>query len=293
MRYSSALILLFTFLTCLYSCNKKEKVLKEDLKSSLKGTWFSNKIKYYDLLNGTSLLSANYLDLQPPTKTNELDVLPAQITFEDQGTYTSLTHRNGLHFATFGNVKSPDFRYAGTWFINESNLHFDKGVSEFSGASSHVMTILKLTNDSLILETSDPQAIYEWAYYNEGARAFLIDLQNVENSCSRSGPDRFGGKELAATYALYKGYLEAVKNEPITFNPFGIGARKGGSDIFDRTYKVLQPQVPITDSCYKANFNTNFNLGFNQAKSQLSTYKFRSQKLTFFFSRTPNPQDIE
>lgn len=284
-------LLLLAFLGfLLLGCKREEKIPNERTRKQLEGTWYSDRIVRYDLLNNTSAETAIYYDSKPRVVSTPLDNMASQFSLYSDGTYLSLSHRLAVYFALVGNAKNADYKYAGTWQLqNDGNkIIFDKGIYEFDGSSSRYFDIALLTEDSLKLETTNPQAIYDWAYLL-GQSTILIDLYpSIQNTCVGGG-GFLGGKDFAALYGNDLGYRDATLDVDISYNPFGLGRRRGVVKSFNEIYK---PQMaPIFDSCYQANLPSSYQLGFTNGSNLTTNVKARSAKLTFVFSRTQRTDD--
>ena len=280
--------IIFTILIFLFSCKKEEKIVLKEEKKTISGTWYSSSIRFRDVLNGIPNADNQFTDSYPYKVKTDNDLLPSQIKFNGDGSYTSVTHRELLYFAIAGNVKGNN--NGGTWYITtENKIYFDKGFYEFNSFAPRILQIVKSTSDSLILETSDPNAVYDWTYiYSTGFTASQ-DLSGFSNSCNSNSSIQLGGLQFAQKYAAYKGYLDATKNVSKEFNPFGLGLRRGGVDQFNKSYTTFKALAPLADSCYKSNFDQYYDAGYQQAQTQLANYKNRTQRITFYFSRIPNP----
>jgi hypothetical protein len=279
-------IFVFCFLGLL-ACKKEEKILYKDQKNKLEGTWYLDKIVFYDLLNDSSAVTNTYFDSKPLVPHTSYDDQPAQFTLLDDGTYTSISHRLGIYFALIGN-QSTSSGNTGLWQLVENGtiLYFDQGVYEFEGSSPRYYTITQLTNDSLKLETSEPQAVYDWAYLY-GLESMALDLYPLLFDGCTSADKTYGGQEFAATYGAQLGYQEATLKTPITLNPFGIGLRRGLVNAFNQIYSPTK--VPKFDSCYQANLPSYYASGFNAGSKLPSTVHSRFSKITFVLSRNPDP----
>jgi hypothetical protein len=275
------------------ACKKEEKVLLENENKTIKGTWYTKNADFKDVLNGTSNSTTKIVDFKPTQRADSYDDYSSQIIFKEDGTYQAVSHRNVLNFAIIGNYKNTDYRYGGLWslFYDVSKIQFDKGVNEFNGIKPAVLNLKKLSSDSLILETSDKQQVHEWAIGLGRNTTREVRENQLVNQCSTGDTYFYGGKELAAFFATYKGYLEYTKDLPLDFNPYGLGVRKGAVQEFDTLYQSFVQVAPKADSCYQVNYNTYFNAGYNQAKAQYQNYQFRTQTITFYFSRFPNPNE--
>ena len=283
MNFKINLNIIIVLATLLFSCKREEILTMPYEKKSLNGVWFSTAIKLKDVLNGKDNVQLTVKESYFPNSFSEYNNLPSQIKFSDDGSYTSVTHDDLLNFAFAGDVKRNSS--GGTWIITSSKqIHFDKGYYEFNEQTPRILKIIKLSSDSLILQTEDPYFIHDWALQYGQMEAFKQDLSGFYNVCSHPY-GKFVGLEFARKYATFIAFSEISKNYKITINPFGIGYRKGCVKTFDSKYSDFQKLAPIADSCYQQNFQTFYQEGKAQAKAQNEFVKTRSQSVTFYFSR--------
>ena len=279
-------------LVFLFGCKKEEKILQKTEKLTIEGTWYSNKIVLNESINDTSYPSTDFEDAKPLIIETVNDNLSSQIEFKEDGTYQSLSHRLMIYFALIGNVKGQSYRNDGVWqFVdNGKQLYFDQGVYEFEGSSPRYFTITLLSPDSLKLESSNPKAIYDWAFLN-GQTSFTIDeypqIQNVVKSNSSLKP---GGIELAEKFAFFEGYLDTTKSESVEFDPLRLGLRRGGVEAFRAYQDTIAKYKPIAFIAFNTNYDANYKDGKIFGGGFISKRKKRAQKLTFIFSRKPNEE---
>jgi hypothetical protein len=276
----------------LFGCKKEEKILQKTEKQTIEGTWYSNKIVFDESINDAPPSRTDFEDAKPLIIETVNDNLSSQIEFKEDGTYQSLSHRLMIYFALIGNVKGRSYRNDGVWQFadNGKQLYFDQGVYEFEGSSPRYFTITLLSPDSLKLETNNPKAIYDWAFLN-GQTSFTIDeypqIQNVAQSNNSLKP---GGLELAEKFAFFEGYLDTTKSEPVEFDPFRLGFRKGSVEAFRANQDTIAKYKPIAISAFNTNYDANFKDGKTFGGGFISNRRKRAQKLTFIFSRKPNAE---
>ncbi|HAR20244.1 MAG TPA: hypothetical protein DCR46_06240 [Cytophagales bacterium] len=287
-----SIVMPISFLMAFSACNKNEKILYKNEKTAIEGTWYVDKIKFYDLVNGTSEVSNFYFDSKPLVIQNSFDNMDAQFTLYNDGTYSSVSHRLGIYFALSGNqnpATNPNGN-KGLWQLidNGKKIYFDKGIYEFDGNSPRYYSIVKINEDSLLFETSEPKAVFDWAYLYGTVNMRLDFYPLLSNTHCNTGDNTYGGAEFAQAFGPFLGYKDATLDIDITLNPFGIGLRRGITKAFEDIYNPKT--FPRFDSCYKANLPTYYNVGFTNGQNLKSSVKTRFSKITFYFSRKPTQQ---
>jgi hypothetical protein len=109
----------------------------------------------------------------------------------------------------------------------------------------------------------------------------------ISNAFCSTGDDTYGGAEFAQAFGPFLGYKNATLDTDITLNPFGIGLRRGLVKAFEDIYNPVA--LPKFDSCYKANLTPYYNSGYANGQNLKNNVKSRFSKITFYFSRKPNP----